>query len=338
MVLGASEAYEGRVKVELDDGGGIPFNVRPENLELDDPPVPAPDLTPHERVDYLKAELTKHQKTWVDFVELAGRSYGDSDGFWPRTTRDIAVEQRQLVRQTHADLRDARDQVLELANEPSAPRPLPEVVNLPGDRRTGDVIRKATIAVEEAGIRLDFDGPVTVDNDTRVRGTFHRATGVTSVDPDGAHPAATLLHELGHKLDWELVGGGPNSGVGQVRKYGSEAIETDSDIVAPQADPEVFSELMETLKTSPEARRLESQRGVFDGRTRFGKHTRYLLQPRELFARAFAQYVSSLSPIMEREWRDELSKTRGSTFQTQWDPDYFDQEIRPLFDTLLKEG
>jgi hypothetical protein len=132
-----------------------------------------------------------------------------------------------------------------------------------------------------------------------------------------------LWHELGHYIDDRWLGGD--------RGYGSERAARNLPIPAAGLE---LQELMDLVQSSEVARQLRELRE--DPNANWGAID-YLLRGREIFARAFSQYVAT--KLDDREVAGVLTgyagheKTRGTSY-LQWTPEEF-RPIEAAFDRLF---
>ena len=144
----------------------------------------------------------------------------------------------------------------------------------------------------------------------------------------GLHPHMTLIHELGHFLDYETLG--------RPREFASAAGH--------------IALLMEAIGRSETIRRLTARIGrkyavIPDVRGRSRREpvqqgtVRRLLLPEERFARAYAQYIVTRSrdPILQAQLhRKRANRLTQGVYYEQWDDDDF-VPIAREFDALLRQ-
>lgn len=142
------------------------------------------------------------------------------------------------------------------------------------------------------------------------------------------HPSATAAHEYGHFLDHHLFGTGKST----YDTFASErwaARKSSNSEVAP---------VMLALYRSDAAKQLVAQHrdhertGDLHGR----RYTRYLLEPPEIFARAYAQYIGlRASKEIQQGTLDYGEHWRRHGYHAQWD----DKDFEPIareFDRLFQ--
>lgn len=138
-----------------------------------------------------------------------------------------------------------------------------------------------------------------------VRASTDLNTRVIEVNPTLQGQEATIIHELGHLLDRDL----------------------------DQAARVRYDRALDQIKRSETVRALEDhpQRSLTDP-----MHKRYLLRDREVFARAFAQYVATetKSPKVVNTL-DFHRGGEGMDGLQQWPDDDFDEFVRPALKEFL---
>jgi hypothetical protein len=141
----------------------------------------------------------------------------------------------------------------------------------------------------------------------------------------GEHPELSVVHEIGHFLDHQVLG-----------RPGTYASETGGCV-----------DVMEAIGQSAAVRSLVRLRGrrvvllqVRHRRESVPVNQRlvaYLLTPREQLARAYAQYIALVSG--SSDLRAQLQSTRqmqlSAVYHSQWDDDDF-ESIRSEFERLLR--
>ncbi len=132
--------------------------------------------------------------------------------------------------------------------------------------------------------------------------------------PSGPWPELTMAHEMGHVLDWVVLGGGQD--------FGSESVGG------------VLSSVMDAIQKS------KAVAGLRSLATRVhpdvAEHiNRYLLSPRELWARAYAQFIAEKAG--DQTLASQLAKRVGRQIHEQWDTADFapiSSEIESVFRTM----
>ncbi len=174
---------------------------------------------------------------------------------------------------------------------------------------------------------------------TKVTGSLDGANGVYRLwKPFGGseicvsrwsqHPSSTAAHEYGHFIDHHLFGTGKST-------YNTFASERWASGRSPNSE---VAPLMRTLYRSAAARQLVAKHkdhervGDLDGL----KYTRYLLEPPEVFARAYAQYIGlRASKEIHHGTLDYGAHWREHGYHAQWD----DKDFEPIareFDRLFQ--
>ncbi len=119
---------------------------------------------------------------------------------------------------------------------------------------------------------------VPVVMDSRVRGAVfeaYTATGPYTIhlNPDGNHPELSLVHEIGHFLEWQAV---PKAAPGQ------RSLKDDS----------FFVQWLEVVRATENFGRLHDLRESQEEAGPIHQAANYLLDEQELWARSYSQYVA----------------------------------------------
>lgn len=136
-----------------------------------------------------------------------------------------------------------------------------------------------------------------------------RAIGVRA---SGPWPELTTVHEVGHVLDWVVLGGG--------RGFGSEA-------------DTIMGTVMSAISRSAAVARLRIMATEAADPDLADRIVNYLLSRRELWARAYAQYIAEKSN--DRTLVKNLSKRLAETGPQQWEADDF-APIRGAIDDFFR--
>lgn len=178
--------------------------------------------------------------------------------------------------------------------------------------------------------------PVTRTETPGLLGAYvHDEHGVPTrieVNPSGSTPRLSLLHEVGHWLDAEGVGGAK---IGQ-RDYAN--------------DP-VFSEWYTAVRGTKAVAELEGTKerwvastkgeaGPNQGEKILPKFVDYMLAPHELWARSYAQHVAtrSGSGALLRELEEERKDEGPVRYPSQWDDDDFAPVATAIDAMFMKLG
>lgn len=154
-------------------------------------------------------------------------------------------------------------------------------------------------------------------------GTYHSKSRLVRINPRGTHIPLTIVHELAHHLDWHVLG---HNGYASREARGKlkavlAAVEASAAVTglrAIVADRAYVLDGQQYTLTSQRAAQLND-----------------LLEPEELFARAYAQYIavrSGNSVLLEQVSRILASK--GPQKLRQWEGTDFD-DIANAFDQLF---
>ncbi|WP_425144984.1 hypothetical protein [Deinococcus sp.] len=125
-------------------------------------------------------------------------------------------------------------------------------------------------------------------------------------------PCFTAAHEIGHALDWYVLGGADG--------YGS----------LKRAPNPTWAHWWTAVQATPSyARLLKEQHGDFPP---ISEYVRYLLEPEELFARSYAQFVAVASG--RDDFARELAELLKRKPTPQWPPEEF-VSIQKIIRALL---
>lgn len=151
----------------------------------------------------------------------------------------------------------------------------------------------------------------------------------------GDHRKMTLWHEAGHFIDNQAL----NKRTGSITGYASSAVQA---IQTPEWA--AYHKAVEATKTVQNIRRGYNGNGrthtLDDGSEEYisERYIKYILQPHEIFARAYSQYVAEESGETT-ELRQEQSKVRpGSAHATVWPTEDFAPIRAAITDIFRAEG
>lgn len=131
----------------------------------------------------------------------------------------------------------------------------------------------------------------------------------------GTHPELSVVHEIGHFLD--------HRGLGRRGELGS-AIGAVPDLLGAIEASEAYARLS-ALRFRRRVRVQTPTRTEFEAVNQ--RLVMYLLNPRELFARAYAQFIALASgdAILAKQLNDLRSSRRGTVYHDVWrDEDFAD--------------
>lgn len=134
-----------------------------------------------------------------------------------------------------------------------------------------------------------------------------------AISRNGDHKEFTAVHELGHFID--------HSGIGRAGTFASEN------------QPELMQGWVESVVNTRAIRSIVKLRSKAKTHEAISYYD-YLLQPREIWARSYAQYIAKKSgdPIL----MDQLQTLKELPYPMQWSDDDFDG-VSGEIDTLFKE-
>lgn len=127
------------------------------------------------------------------------------------------------------------------------------------------------------------------------------------INPGGRHPELSLLHEVGHLLDWQSI---PKSVPGN-RNFNDDTL---------------FYEWLDAVLDSSNIQRLISLRDQQTEGSDTHADISYLLRPEELWARAYTQYVarkSGLEALNQQISTANKIASNGILYAPFWSSDQF---------------
>lgn len=144
------------------------------------------------------------------------------------------------------------------------------------------------------------------------QGSYFPRSREIKIETKALYPEFTILHELGHHLDLTHMGSIPD-------QYGKEQYWSET----PDAD-----HMMDVIRDSPNSGILRDKRDDPDLDDGDGQvqHANYLLQRREMFARAYAQYIQHRSgdPVLSEHLKGYHDKALKTGFPMQWGREDFE--------------
>ena len=187
-----------------------------------------------------------------------------------------------------------------------------------------DRLRKALKSVDAVHSPPNLK-PMTVIMDKGIQGAEFNSYSDTGpyeilLNPNGTHPELSLLHEVGHYLEWQTI---PKS------HFGPRDFEDDL----------LFAGWLAAVFVSPTVQRLTILRGSQPVAGVMYNEINYFLKARELWARAYSQYIASktLSAILSQQVAAENKVVRGTmTLRPYWQRDEF-LPIQSVMDSLFEQ-
>jgi phage-related protein (TIGR01555 family) len=136
------------------------------------------------------------------------------------------------------------------------------------------------------------------------------------------------IHEMGHTIDLLLFGDNKRYGT-FVTRYNDQGVYNNLINQAKEEVPDM-SPLMNALRNSDAIKKIDEV-----GQRRWRQHADYLLDPSEVFARAYTQYIVTKSGNEELK-QTLLAKTSRDFGNGHWDEKEFNANILPEFDKLFR--
>jgi hypothetical protein len=218
-------------------------------------------------------------------------------------------------------------------------------------RRIGDQFTDVdTNLVDEFKIAMDAidsvhgDGDLTNIRFKRVKSVAHdggfrtsgnKALQIEISETAGEFKATTLIHEMGHLLDFDSIGKGSFL----------------SDFITPKSSSYVnpLKDVMDAIRDSEGSRKMKDGlkrkkvMGMFKEQPMDKKlieHYKYLTDDKEQFARAYAQFVAkrSGSPALKQRIDKDFITERGHGLNPQWSDTDFIKIEKALEEFMIKSG
>lgn len=171
----------------------------------------------------------------------------------------------------------------------------------------------------------------------RVVGSLGGANGIYdfSKGPNGnqihvskyaKQPAATMAHEYGHFLDHHLFGSGKPK-LSSLGTHDSKNAKVQAELKALKTAMYSSDAVQSLVKRHNEHIKEKDHIGK--------RYTSYLLEPAEIFARSYAQWIGlRSSPVVHRQIKEQGATWRDYGYQAQWE----DKDFEPIareFDRLF---
>lgn len=162
-------------------------------------------------------------------------------------------------------------------------------------------------------IPLVKNNRIKSDGEFRYHGISGKVVGI-HINITHKNPELAILHEYGHYIDLKAF-----SGVG-------------GDFATSLRNP-ILDNWFDTINKSKSVVALHKEFSRASASNEIRKYIKYLLNPKELFARSYSQYIASKSG--DKTLLTQLNNERASSlFKTLWDDDDF-VEIMREFDIIM---
>jgi hypothetical protein len=169
-----------------------------------------------------------------------------------------------------------------------------------------------------------------------IRGMINHRTRTITIDPRTKHKATTLLHEIGHALDWAIA---PQD------RYSSN----DSDLRAFGAWRRLvvrsapMTALRHALERLDEVHHSHSRWRQWIGWLRYRrarKAIRYQAAFPECFARVYVQFIArhAMEPTLLEQYQSAASRYQNGIFRIGWSDVQFAEIDRAMTDIFAEAG
>ena len=151
-------------------------------------------------------------------------------------------------------------------------------------------------------------------------GSFDPGLYTIDLNPNGTHLELSLLHEVGHYLEWQSI---PKAQPGP-RDFG--------------ADPKFTDWLAAVLQTAS-VQRLLTLLGQQTEKSQAFNDIEYLLRPNELWTRAYSQHIASATrlPVLSQQIAAENRVVTGNmNYKPYWDWKDF-EPVQRIMNTMFAE-
>lgn len=173
-------------------------------------------------------------------------------------------------------------------------------------------------------------------------GSYSPSEGVIRVSDKGSHPLMTTAHEFGHHIDYQVFGNGTTPGTAGM----GGADQDIKDFLKVCQESKAYKQIEAVRKLDVSSAPYGINENVVKSLRGWGEKNRYgayLQTPRELWARAYAQYVAekSGSAAMKKELQAEIDTAIRPDrpdvtvpWTRHWEPDDF-APISSAIDKIL---
>ena len=313
----------------------LPSEATTKNTPSKLPHIEEPTATPKDEVSQKEVE-SKPKKTKQSTFAPDDFDQSDAPEGAKKIGRFVVKDAIAAIESVHAIPDSVKEKQIPIGAINDQTGRLAQARGTYGPRTTGKYIVGKIPVYEPDAIKLNLN---LIDK--RIQ------KGVPSKEV-AAEFTGTMIHELGHMADHLILGSNQDNFASRRRWNGGSVGPTDRHIPV-QSDPEV-NDLMEGLYSSNAVKRLvgkhrhieklknELSPEDFTAELRknrlSGDVVNYLLEPTEIVARAYAQYITTKSK------RDDIKKhitTKDSVeYGRQWSDEDF-ATIVPLFDEVFRK-
>lgn len=168
----------------------------------------------------------------------------------------------------------------------------------------------------------------------QVSASFGKRAAMLSLNSGASHPEFTVLHEIGHFLECEL--------------WGTGAI-VDGQAPGPWAD--VGQAIVKSERYKQIRKRFEHFRNALanpsfattweaiEAFAMYG-HYEYLLYPFELWARAYSQFIGTITTrkLIRNQLKEIIEFQRKTKIEEQWDAEDFEPIAAAIYAAMVHEG
>jgi hypothetical protein len=201
------------------------------------------------------------------------------------------------------------------------------------EKKIADIIKNAMNAIDSVhGDGVLDNIPLKAMGRSAANGSFYHGLGKAvkiEIKKSAPSPELTFAHEMGHYLDFQALGA-------------KGSFETE---VSNSSAKALINKLNETARIKEIQKTLKDGILVKDGKqypisAAIKKHLLYMLEPKEMFARSYAQFIAvkSGNKKMMKQLAARQLLDKGMNIGYQWEDEDFKEIIAAFEELFLKQG